>query len=181
MHYVITAPPPSPSGPARLIYHFDTQEVILAPGVAKRATVDDSNLTLAFNENVGTDYWEAGKLDPPAGERGDTCCSRHVVYNAPTQISNTGGSCTLSFGNPFKDAQTQLFNGPQSIPINVNVQGGCTGGRLRVDIFRKDVNGGFEPITVESSVQTDPNGPSSFKYGFNPAHIDTGLYRLELD
>jgi hypothetical protein len=153
-------PPPS-THPLELIYHFFTQVIIHEPGVGSAA---DHATTADFTTKVGTDYWEAGILDPPAGERGDTCCSKRVVFNAPTQNNN---GCTLSFGSPLQTAQPQRFQFGQNITLNVNVQGGCTGGTLRVDIH-EDLPAEFVKKAVTSNVETDnmmsPNGPSSFIY-----------------
>jgi hypothetical protein len=118
--------------PVRFIYHFDTQEFVAAPGVARTASND---LNGDFDKNVGTDYWEAGKLDPPAGERTDGCCSKHVVYNAGA----VGASqCQWTYDEPLK-SQNPLFNGSQTINVSGTARNGgfkCDGGILRLSIFR---------------------------------------------
>jgi hypothetical protein len=163
--------------PLRLIYQFFTQETIATPGVGKASS---TVVTDPYTDIVGNDFWDAGVLDPPAGERGDTCCSKRVVFNTPTQNNN---ACTLSFGTPFQPGgvQNPQFNSGQTLTLNVNVQGGCTGGTLRVSIFQS-VAGVFVPITVTSNVQEDnimdANGPSSFKYGVNTDNLATGQYRV---
>jgi hypothetical protein len=132
VQYLMTSSPNPAPGPVRLIYHFDTQEFILAPGVAKVAGTDPD---ADFNKSVGTDYWEAGKLDPPAGERGDTCCSKHVVFNAGQA---TASQCFFSFDEPLK-SQNPLFNGSQTISVSGTARNGgfkCDGGILRLSIFR---------------------------------------------
>ena len=176
--YVIDPIPAVAGHQFRLVYQFFTQEAIATPGVAK---VSNANAT-TYTDKVGNEFWDAGILDPPAGERGDTCCSKRVMFNTPTQ------GCTLSFGTPFQPGgvQNPQFNSGQNLTLNVNVQGGCTGGTLRVSIFRGGTTGfepnTFEPITVTSNVQADnimdPNGPSSFKYGVNTNNFATGQYRV---
>ncbi len=167
---------PPPTHPIELIYHFFTQVIIHEPGVASAT----SHVTTAdFTTKVGTDYWEAGILDPPAGERGDTCCSKRVVFNAPTQNNN---GCTLSFGPPLQNVQPQRFQVGQNITLNVNVEGGCTGGTLRVDINRTDT-GQFVKEAVTSNLETDnmmsPNGPSSFIYHLLN-NLAPGNYRVTI-
>jgi hypothetical protein len=127
-----------PAAPVRLIYHFDTQETILAPGVAKFSGTlpTDETIAASFNKNVGTDYWEAGKLDPPAGERTDGCCSKHVVYNAGAATTNA--QCSWTYDEPLKSTNP-LFNGTQIINVSGSAKNGsfkCTGGTLRLSIFR---------------------------------------------
>jgi hypothetical protein len=183
IQYVIQASQNFSNLPYRLVYQFFTQETIARPGVAKVASHEED---AAYTANAGNEFWDAGILDPPAGERGDTCCSKRVVFNTPTQKNNANQVCTLSFGTPFQPGgvQNPQFNSGQNLTLNVNVQGGCTGGELRVSIFRggADGFGGFEPITVTSNVQQDnkmdPNGPSSFKYGVNTDNFETGQYKV---
>jgi hypothetical protein len=162
--------------PLEMIHHFFTQVIIHEPGVASAAS---HAVTADFTDKKGTDYWEAGILDPPAGERGDTCCSKRVVYNSPTQNNN---GCTLSFGPPFQDVQPQRFQIGQNITLNVNVQGGCTGGTLRVDINRTDTDK-FVKEAVTSNVETDnnmsPNGSSSFIYHLLN-NLTRGTYRVTI-
>ncbi len=162
--------------PIELIYHFFTQVIIHEPGVG---SAESHETTEPFTTKVGTDYWEAGILDPPAGERGDTCCSKRVVFNAPTQNNN---GCTLSFGPPLQNVQPQRFQVGQNITLNVNVQGGCTGGTLIVDVHRTDTTE-FVKETVTSNIETDnimePNGPSSFIYHLLNT-LTPGSYRVTI-
>ena len=72
--------------PTELIYHFYTQETIADAGCCT-ARGQDTTIATTYNDNVGNEFWDAGILDPPAGERGDTCCSKHVVFNTPTDTN----------------------------------------------------------------------------------------------
>jgi hypothetical protein len=199
VQYVISSDSGAPGpGPVRLIYHFDTQEVVLAPGVAKRATSDDGNLTLAFNDNVWSDYWEAGNLDPPAGERGDTCCSRHVVYNAG---AISAAQCTFGFDQPFRSGNPLFNSGSQTIAISGSATNGrfnCDGGTLRISLFRykfpPNVIGSCaknitdqaidaEFLTATSNIQEDNimgEQQNKYKYNLDTKSLTSGVYLLTL-
>jgi len=178
--------------PVRLIYHFDTQEVILAPGVAK--TTNDT-LNAFFDQNVGTDYWEAGRLDPPAGERGDTCCSKHVVYNAGAVGA---AQCTFGFDQPFRSGNPLFNSGSQTIAISGSATLGrfnCDGGVLRVSLFRYE---GFPStascanreqatdvtfLTATSNIQEDnimDVQQNKYKYNLQTKDLTPGVYLLTL-
>jgi hypothetical protein len=179
------------AAPVRLIYHFDTQETILAPGVAKTEGTGD------FNENVGTDYWEAGKLDPPAGERGDTCCSRHVVYNAGAV---TAAQCTFAFDQPFRSGNPLFNSGSQTIAISgsaTNSRFNCDGGELRVSLFKHEAfPSNVTPscanreqatnitfLTATSNIQTDnimDVQQNKYKYNLQTKDLTSGVYLLTL-
>jgi hypothetical protein len=192
----------NPAGaPVRLIYHFDTQEFIAAPGVGKTASND---LTDTFDENVGSvpntvfDYWEAGKLDPPAGERGDTCCSKHVVFNAGAVGA---AQCTFGFDQPFRSGNPLFNSGSQTIAISGSATNGrvnCGGGLLRVSLFKyvfpsnvigscsKDViekatDATF--LTATSNIQEDnimDEQQNKYKYNLQTKDLTSGVYLLTL-
>jgi hypothetical protein len=173
----------------RAIYHFHTNERVATPGVARYhdANPAPDPRDAVFNENVGDDYWEAGS---PAGETADDISKRVVFSAGLTQ------ACTLAFGEPLQ-TQNPLFNGVQSIPINVtatNAQNqNCSGGALRVSLFRYTGASNCDAVASATGVEfltvssvggaqqeniMDPAGPGKYKYNLDSAGLETGAYLL---
>ena len=92
---------------------------------------------------------------PPAGERGDDCCSKHVVFNAGIA---SNARRTLAFAQPFTTPAPAQFNNVQNIPIEFtatrinNPNQKCTGGTMRISIFKLINNEkSFQTLVAESA------------------------------
>jgi len=153
-------------------YGFFTQDVIKKPGVARSAS---DTLTDPYNQDVTSDFWDVGSLDPSGGERGDDF-SRRIVFNADL----TGGSGNCSAG-PFEEplqSGNPLFKSNQDVKIAFKMNGaGCLAGTLHVSIVRI-VGTSFVPMTVKSKSNAQTGNVMSIsgqKYRYN---LDTNGYPL---
>jgi hypothetical protein len=85
------------------------------------------------NRRVGTDYCEAGKLDPPART------NRRLLLETRRLQRGRGGAsqCQWTYNEPL-GSQNPLFNGSQTINISGTAKNGgfkCAGGILRLSTF----------------------------------------------
>jgi hypothetical protein len=133
-------------------YGFFTQELIAEPGVARHAFDD---VAAAFDEVVGVDYWDVDSLDPLAGER-ERDWSKRVVFNKAIAINRADCQLPAVPGQPLNFPQNPLFNGPQTLPVKLEVTGtNCADATLRLSLVRV-FDAQVDPATCEV-VSTGPN------------------------
>jgi hypothetical protein len=174
IQYVLTANVPNPLPPFLETYAFNSQEILLTPGLARR---QEHDLTLPFDEKIGNEFWN---VDPVIGVRGGGI-SKRTLFN-----SGLAKTCTLdaAFEEPL-NSNNPLFNGVQNLKIAIGAkdQAGnpCDGGTLRVSLMRcSDANCQNEPFTpqlVTSSAQAEnimaPAGKGKYVYNLDLGPVDT--------